>query len=124
MILFVTTPLAGFCGFLSWVIVSYSDYPREPQQQQQDYLLGGSLFLVALGGCLSGLFVLLRQSRLAAWFQWLAALGWGLFTGLYFLFERQRNSLEINLLTIGVLLLICLLFVFSGRFLRSVEREA
>jgi undecaprenyl pyrophosphate phosphatase UppP len=121
VLLLLNTLWAGATGWSAWFAAFYEDYPRTPKQLQMDYLLGGTFFLVALGAGLTSLLLLLRQTRLAAWFQWLVALGCVLFAGVYFWFERQRSSLQGNLLVVGVTLVIAALFVFSGRFLRTVS---
>lgn len=121
VLLLLNTLCAGATGWFAWFIALYSNYPREPKELQMDYLFGGTIFLVALGAGLTSLLLLLRQTRLAGWFQWLAGLGCVLFAGVYFWFERQRSSLQENLLVIGAALLIATLFAFSGRFLRTVS---
>jgi drug/metabolite transporter (DMT)-like permease len=122
MVLFLNILLTGFSGWIGILIIVLENfYPRTPPPSYSAYLEGGSCLLVALGGCLTSLLLLLRQTRLAAWFQWLVMLGCCLFAGIYFVFERQRNSLQENLWAMGAALLMAVVFVFSGRFLRSID---
>lgn len=112
----LNVPLAFFSGGIGLLAVFSTDPER-----LTDYLLGGTFFLVALGAGLTSLLLLLRKTRLAAWSQWLVALGCILFAGVYFVFERGLSSLQTSLLTIGAALLISVLFALSGRFLRTVS---
>jgi cation transport ATPase len=114
VIMLLNPPLA----FLSGGIGLFATFDTE---RLTDYLLGGTFFLVALGAGLTSLLLLLRQTRLAAWAQWLVALGCVLFAGVYFVFDRRYSSFLTNLLTVGAALLIAMLFALSGRFLRTIS---
>lgn len=86
------------------------------------YLIAGSLFLVALAAGVTALLLLLRQTRPAAWFQWLVCLGVFALAVVTWPQWSKQNMLG-NLVDLGALLLVLLLFVFSGRFLRAVDNE-
>ncbi|WP_395088995.1 hypothetical protein [Armatimonas sp.] len=104
--------VAGFSGWLGWF-----------KYLSKDTLYGGALLLIALGAGLTSLLLLLRQLRLAGWFQWMVALGICLFTALL-IYDRQLNSLQVNVVVFVVALALLLLFLVSGRFLRTMDDEA
>ncbi len=124
VILLLNILTAGVSASLGLFAILWGSF-REPTQPTGIvvYLLGGSLLLVALGAGLTGLLLLLRQSRLAAWFQWLAALGGALFLGTYLFLSRSSGSLQADLALLAMMLFIIVLFVFSGWFLRRVGDE-
>ena len=116
VILLVNLLLAGLSGVLGWSKILDGT-------SHVDRLFAGSALVIALGAGLTCLLLLLRQTRLAAWFQWLVALGFILFSLVYFVYGRQYASLKENLLTLGIALLLAVLFLVSGRFLRTVDNE-
>ena len=124
VILLLNILTAGGSASLGLFAILWGSF-RDPTQHPGIvvYLLGGSLLLIALGSGLAGLLLLLRQTRLAAWLQWLAALGGALFMGTYLFLSRSSGSLQADLGLLAMMLFTIVLFVFSGWFLRRVGDE-
>ncbi|MBB6049103.1 hypothetical protein [Armatimonas rosea] len=119
VILLLNALLAGFAGWLSRAITLSPDLPLEPRQRLGNSLAIGSLWLIALGAGLTCLLLLLRQKRLAAWFQWFVAAGFAVVAGAYVFFASRHQPLLYLLPSLGALLLLTTLFALSGRFLQK-----
>jgi hypothetical protein len=112
--------LAGISGWLAWFAFFFNLLPGPIPTA--NYIAGGAALILALGAALTCLLLLIRQTRLAAWFQWLACAGvLGLMVSVFR--ERAHNDPFQNLLVLGSLLILFLLLVASGRFLRTVDGD-
>jgi hypothetical protein len=100
--------------------------PAQQQREQkqptppENYLAGGAAALVAVGAGLTALLLLLRQTRLAAWAQWLACAGVCVAT-VFFCLEWKHNDLFLNLVQLGIELAFIAALFTSGRFLSHIE---
>ena len=89
------------------------------------YMIGSASVLTLGGASLTSLVLLLRQPRLAAWFQWLAATGVCLLLAWVLWEWKQYSHMPSigNFVAVAFCLLLTLLLIVSGRFLRTVDDE-
>ncbi|WP_395091481.1 hypothetical protein [Armatimonas sp.] len=99
-----------------------SSLETNPSPPPDTPLVHLALLLVAGATGLTGLLLGIRQTRIAAWFEWLAALGICLSAIASIIIGRFRYS-QPELLGLGVLLLVATLLFASGWFLRKIETE-
>ncbi len=117
VILLLNLLMSGFCGWFVWMNSSLETNPSPPADTPLVHL---ALLLVAGATGLTGLLLGIRQTRIAAWFEWLAALGICLSAIVSIVIGKFSYS-QPELLAIGVVLFIATLLFASGWFLRKIE---